>query len=123
MKINNITLEAKEVLNNFLDNKEKIIYYQEFLDHDGYDRYGPKSKLWDFYIIVEDEENDNFFIYDYHYENWFTKDCIKKYELTSKNNIKNINYYILDLIYNDLEVIDNKKLLNLINEKKINDKV
>lgn len=82
---NNITTEAKNVINNYFLNRN-IVLVVEFLSHDGYDRYGPKSNLWDLYIIEEIE--NNFVFYDYHWEDWFFDHDAKEYELWKKKNLE-----------------------------------
>ena len=63
----------------------------ETLDHDGYDSDGPESDLWDLYIFFIDEKGDVKVDF-YHWENWFTKDTVKKYNLWSTYDMDNFKY-------------------------------
>jgi hypothetical protein len=64
---------------NFSDtNNIKIIYSREILSHDGYDKYGPLSNIWDLYLCVQDLTAGIYTYYHYNTENWYTE---KKGEL------------------------------------------
>ena len=71
---NNHTVEA----NKIIPLHNNIIYCRETMNVDGYDRYGPKSNLWYFYVIVENE--GDYECYNYCWENWFRKNTEKRYE-------------------------------------------
>jgi len=92
--------EALDVLKENFQNAN-IIYLDEKLDHDGYDKYGPKSKLWDLHIIIE--LNNDYIFHDYHWEKWFSVNDEEKYELSypmiklSETTIKNIHYFKKDI--------------------------
>jgi hypothetical protein len=97
-----LTDEALDILNKKFKNKN-IIYLKEELSHDGYDKYGPKSNLWDLSIIIE--LDDEYIFYDYHWENWFTADTVYKYDLCqsaiklSNTDNFNIQYFQQNIEY------------------------
>uniref|UniRef100_A0A6C0DAH2 Uncharacterized protein n=1 Tax=viral metagenome TaxID=1070528 RepID=A0A6C0DAH2_9ZZZZ len=49
-----------------------VIYKYDHLSHDGYDKYGPKSNLYDHYIYIY--EYSNYKVIVFHYEDWFCGD-------------------------------------------------
>jgi hypothetical protein len=53
---------VKSILKSF-HTKDALYYYD--VSHDGYDKYGPQSELYDLYVL----ENSN--VYHYHDEDWF----------------------------------------------------
>lgn len=71
---------------NLLPSDEKLISYQENLDHDGYDRYGPESDLWDLYLITK--KGSDYIFYSLHWENWFRNDT-HEYDLCECSYLKN----------------------------------
>ena len=80
-----ITCYAEDIIKNDFFNKD-IIFIEEYLSHDGYDRYGPKSNILDLFII---EKIDNSYIFNnYHLEKWYTPQDDKEYYLLNKNNIQ-----------------------------------
>jgi len=50
---------------------KNIIWIKIEIEHDGYDRYGPQSNLYDLYFI--EKVYDKYIFYNYHTENWFDK--------------------------------------------------
>ena len=100
--MNTISEKGNIIINKFFNDKE-IFLKKEYLDHDGFDEYGPKSNLWSLFIIVK--EDDKFILYEYYYEDWFSKYYIDDYELLNK---KNLNKNILDFISN-IENCNNKE--------------
>lgn len=86
---------AYNVLSDFT--KNNIIFLQELVSHDGYDRYGPESNLWDLYIIAE--INNDYIYYYYHWEDWYCENQDKEYDLyqpgikLSETTGKNINLF------------------------------
>ena len=82
--------------------KNKQIYYQKiFLDHDGYDLYGPKSDIWD--IIFLRIEKDKLYLDIWHAEDWFDNDF--KFELDKSvelKTIENINKLLMMIIENQI---------------------
>ena len=116
------SINAESLINNYLLDKNIIIAI-EYLAHDGYDKYGPESNLWDIYV-VEDISNNEFIIYNYHWEDWFRRNnnCEEKefnltnYELYLKENLLDAKKYILSCIEKYIDKIDNelfKKTLDL----------
>lgn len=63
----------------------KIIYVKEFLSHDGCDKYGPKSDIWDLYICFKNISTGNYNYCHYVAENRFHKDNKIEYELDTDN--------------------------------------
>ena len=114
----NLSVHAKSLLNNYLLDKN-IIFAVEYMEHDGYDKYGPESNLWDLYII-ESIPNNDFMIYNYHWEDWFRHknfDEEKEFELTNyelykKENLLDAKHYLLSCIEKNIDKIDNKSLKN-----------
>ncbi len=60
----NLSKQALEIVETF--GKDKILDAWEKLGHDGYDDIGPKSDIWDLYIVDSDKV-----IHEYHREYWF----------------------------------------------------
>lgn len=65
------TKHANIIIKKYLEDKSstKLIYAEEFISHDGYDKHGPKSDLLDLYIIIK--ENEVYKVLNYYCENWF----------------------------------------------------
>lgn len=82
-----LTTEAKNLLAK-LDPDEKPIAVIEDLSHDGYDKYGPESDLWDLDFITQ--KNGEYIYYSCHWENWFHKGTVKEYDIQTRNLVKNI---------------------------------
>jgi len=58
-----------EINSSFIEKSLKnknIVYCKYYVSHDGYDRHGPKSNLYDCHIIIR--ENDEYIFYDFHKE-------------------------------------------------------
>lgn len=49
---------------------EEIVSGHETVSHDDYDEEGPKSELYDLFVVVKDGKNYNY--YYYHRENWYS---------------------------------------------------
>ena len=117
----NLSYDATSLIDNYLSNKN-IILAVEYLTHDGYDKYGPESNLWDLYII-EDISYNEFIIYNYHWEDWFrSNNCEEKefdltnYELYLKENLLEAKEYMLSCIEKYIDKVDNelfKKVFDL----------
>ena len=119
----NLSFDAKSLIDNYLSNKN-IILAVEYLSHDGYDRHGPESNLWDLFIIEEINDTE-FIIYDYHWEYWFrSNNCEEKefeltnYELYSKENLCDANEYMLSYVEKYIDKIDCESLKNAFNLRK-----
>ena len=63
-----LSTEAKRVIISRKPSSDSEKYL-EYLHHDGHDKEGPKSDLWEFFIM--DKTND-FFIQWYHREYWYS---------------------------------------------------
>jgi len=70
-----LSTHAESVINQYMHSKKSkrnpIIYVKEELSHDGYDRYGPESNLWDLYIYIKNNKTDEIIILNFHWEDWF----------------------------------------------------
>ena len=99
-----LTTPAKNILAT-LHQDEKVIAIQEDLSHDGYDKDGPESDLWDLDFITQ--KNGEYIYYSCHWENWFHKGTVKEYDIQVRNLVKNmlINSYgfnkIIELSHQD----------------------
>jgi hypothetical protein len=83
----NVSTPGQTILES-IDPSEKIVAYLEELSHDGYDRDGPESDIWDLFLITL---KDEYYVFHfYHWENWFEEETVKKYELVRRNYLKNI---------------------------------
>lgn len=98
--MNDNTENANYIISRDFSNKN-IVFIGEYLSHDGYDKYGAQSNLWDLYIIEECE--DNFLFYDYHWEDWFSKYDTREYELCKTKNLE-------DCSLNDFQIIMKSKI-------------
>jgi hypothetical protein len=92
--MSSLTEYAKECIDYYNDNESVyIIGYKEILEHDGYDIEGPKSDLWDLFILYTSKvsgEDVIDFVDWYHWENWFLKDTRKGYTLHKTFNMNKI---------------------------------
>jgi len=75
-------LELKIIMENY--DVKNIIGIKKELEHDGYDRYGPKSNLWDLKIIHI--ENNKKYLSVWHREDWYT-DQKEEYSLFNKREL------------------------------------
>ena len=117
----NLSYDATSLIDNYLSNKN-IITVVEYHGHDGHDKYGPESNLWDLYMI-EDISYNEFIIYNYHWEDWFrSNNCEEKefdltnYELYLKKNLLDTKKYMLSCIEKYIDKVDNeafKKVFDL----------
>jgi hypothetical protein len=97
---------------NSLPSNEKVITYSEELSHDGYDRYGPESDLWDLYLITQ--KGSDYIVYSLHWENWFRREP-HVYDVCYCNYLKNANSesYLWSKVKRMCQ--DNKDLLRYFN--------
>jgi hypothetical protein len=105
------TKEAKNVIKNDFDNKN-IVFIGEYLSHDGYDRFGPKSNLWDLFII--EDNGTNFIFYEYYWENWFTEYQSHGYDFEKKKNLENCTFSELEKIIKRMDGNTDVKLKDLV---------
>ena len=71
---------------NLLEQKTKgrqfvIKSIEEKISHDGYDNFGPKSNLFDLYVVVEYVDTKETQKFQFHTEQWYTPKEIVEYEL------------------------------------------
>jgi hypothetical protein len=85
---------GKQCIDKFQEDESiYIINYVEKLDHDGYDDQGPKSNLWDLYVLYTNSVNGEYvieYVNWYHWENCFLKDTKKEYQLYETFNMNNV---------------------------------
>jgi len=53
------------------EDRRRPFLFHETLDHDGYDEEGPKSNLWDLYVIDVHDSNDKSTVRHFHREDWY----------------------------------------------------
>jgi hypothetical protein len=88
---------AKECVSNFLSEKnikEHDILFHERLDHDGSDKYGHKSDLWDLFIFYKTQDKSaatDFTVSFYHREDWHCKTS-EKYTLWKNYSLKDFKF-------------------------------
>lgn len=109
---------SKTIKNRIVD--KYIVYFKKTLDHDGYDRHGPQSNLYDIHIIIK--EHDDYIYYWFHKEKWFRKNDDKDYYLYLKVKLseatsKNIHNFPSSDLDPELKLEYDKKK-SLINIKK-----
>jgi len=80
---------GQKLLNEILPKYNNIVRIFETKDHDGYDEYGPKSNIWDIYIVFKN--NNDLIYHNYHHEEWFCKNDEKKYFLYCERKYDNKN--------------------------------
>ena len=84
IKIANVLIRNRFKNANILDIKIKV-------DHDGYDKYGPKSDLVD--LFVHYEKKNEIYVDEFYWENYWTKSCLKQeFQFLKKNKINNKNF-------------------------------
>jgi hypothetical protein len=66
-------------VNEYYTDEYEIKGNQTFVSHDGHDRYGPKSNLYDY--LVWYKKDNKYFIDIWHTEQWYTKYEKIQYEL------------------------------------------
>ena len=89
------------------DNNKYIIDYKETLDHDGYDSYGPKSDLWDLFVLYTSKISGEYTVDHvdwFHWENWYVNDLKKGYVLYYTFNMNKVR----DTPESSRKIIENK---------------
>ena len=83
-----LTSPAKKCFDELSNNKNyEIIKCIEELTHDGHDNYGPKSDIWNLYILYKHIDTNEYFVNLYHWEDWFQQNITSNYDLwTTYNN-------------------------------------
>jgi hypothetical protein len=100
--------------------KGEILFRKEYIEHDGFDEYGPKSNLWTLFFIVK--EDHEFILYEYYRSHYFyqqSKDddeyeLIKKEVLTKKSFNNDLRSGIKNIIIEDIESCNNEELKNYV---------
>jgi hypothetical protein len=91
MSYTTLTKYGIQCINKYEENDNiNIIDYQEKLDHDGYDKYGPESDLWDLFILYKNKVSGEHFVDWYNWEDWYIKDSIKGYTLYNTFNMNEL---------------------------------
>ena len=81
------TSKCDELIKESFKNAE-LMLIDEKLSHDGFDIEGPKSDLWDLWIL--EKTSDDYLLHNFHWENWFCKgDKDLKYEFEFNEVMKN----------------------------------
>lgn len=111
---NNISKSASDLINqyfNIQNDKEKVLFVMENLDHDGCDRYGWKSNLWALSIVYI---NDNEYIfYEFYKEHW-NGDKSEQYTLMYKSTLSELKKGIIYLLEENLSFIEDNNLINQV---------
>jgi hypothetical protein len=82
-------------------NDHEIMLVKEELSHDGFDKDGPKSNLYDLWIL--EKTYDDYIIHLYHYENWFNSKYNNQYKLVDSYKLSKLsNNSTSKYIYNKL---------------------
>jgi len=68
LKSSYVTKEAKNITKIYNNN---IVLVKEKTSHDGYDKYGPKSDIYDLYIVYYDDNFSTFNVNHWHKEYWY----------------------------------------------------
>jgi hypothetical protein len=67
-----LTEKAEYVLDEQkIDRKDNHIVIHEHLSHDGYDEMGPKSDIWDLYVMEVTDKDETSIVRIYHREFWY----------------------------------------------------
>jgi len=90
----------------------KIISTSTKIDHDGYDRYGPESNLYDFAVLFL--KDDKIYYTEFHREYWFHGEDDEEYGLVSNDMFDRcISDELRSIgIFNSKEVLELKSILN-----------
>ena len=82
------TSKCDELIKESFKNAE-LMLIEEKLSHDGFDIEGPKSDLWDLWIL--EKTSDDYLLHNFHWENWFCKgDKDLKYEFEFTNCLSEV---------------------------------
>jgi hypothetical protein len=100
---------SKLLLKDFEQNN--ILFVMEELEHDGYDKYGPKSNLWD--LLVISNKDGDYVLYKYHKEDWYG-DKSDEYELIKRTIIEYLSNYEIELLFKNILHIENEYVINNI---------
>jgi hypothetical protein len=95
---------------------KNIVLYDYYLTHDGYDEYGPKSDLYDIFIVTY--EDNQYIFYEFHFENWYDSlkeeiELVKSFILNNESLDEIKNYYSIQHSDSGKEFIQNiEKLID-----------
>ena len=89
----NLSKEGFYIMETHFLNKN-VVKVREYLQHDGYDRHGPQSNLWDLKITTL--ENDKYYLNIYHWEEWYTIYDEHEYKLEKTIEITKEDYFKKD---------------------------
>ena len=70
-------------------NSKEVMLIKEDLSHDGFDKDGPKSNLYDLWIL--EKTYDDYILYLYHYENWFHSKDNNQYKLVDNYKLSELS--------------------------------
>jgi hypothetical protein len=85
----------QDVLNKYKEECKEIVYIKLKIDYDGFDKYGPQSKLYNFYVYYR--INYNYYVDIWHREDWYSTYDDEPYFLDNYNT-KYIDYSNKELI-------------------------
>ena len=95
----------------FNPREREIISWRKFVTHDGYDRYGPESNLYD--LVVISRRKKLLFYSVFHREYWFYDDDNEEYYPTRSKIYKNLTSILEKKNYYQLEKVEVLKRLLL----------
>jgi hypothetical protein len=99
---------GEDMLDKFLNNSNcRIIMAREFLDHDGCDKFGEVSNLWNLFVITQDFNTAKYNYYYFYTEDWFNRSKIYYTFETIDVNC------ICTLVKSDYLVVPNLETLSL----------
>ena len=97
MEFDKLSPCAKTCVENFLLErrlKSSHIYLHENVDHDGHDKYGYKSNLWDVFIFYKTEATEsspNYNVAFFHREEWYCNTA-ENYSLWKEYSLNEFRY-------------------------------
>lgn len=106
-------------LDKYFGDNCQVISTSTKIDHDGYDRYGPKSNLYDFAVLFL--KYDKIYYTEFHREYWYHGEDDEEYGLLSNDmfdrcisdELKAIGYYSSEEVL-ELNSILNNKFIDLV---------
>lgn len=96
------TEKAQMILDKDFEDVQ-LVNISEELTYDGFDMDGPRSNIWNLYIISK--EFDTLYFTHYTWENWFDGNYHDQYEMVFKDTVelgklKGYNIRIAQLLHN-----------------------
>lgn len=92
----------------------------QIIEHDGYDRYGPKSDLYDLYVFYQ--YNHKYYIEQWHREDWVYQGSDEFFELCNTYEVST-KYEWTQLMCNELYDLKNNLYYNIGSNKSYNIKL